>query len=155
MPINEDEKYMDTFLLSKDKKGFINSYNLYLCKGISTENSLFYKSVALLCYLSLGNSIEFNKLIQTVKESEIADESLEIVLNVSDSILRFDFENLKNILERIENNFLKEFTLEIQRNLMSENESKDKPCGVAEAITKVSKDVIDSIKDCIYIVKNY
>lgn len=149
------ESLMNSFIKSHDNKSFINAYNLYLCTGHSSENSIFFKSVALLCYLADRNTVEFNKLMQSVKIQELANEHLEIVLNVSDSILRFDFESLKIILGKCPK-ALKMLVEEIAKNQqMIIESSKEHNAGEAEAITRVSEDVLDSLKDCVFVVKNF
>ena len=149
------ESHMKSFLQSKDYKGFLNAFNLYLCSGMKSENSTYFKSVALLCYLMEGNTLEFNKLIQTTKSDEMNNESIETVIKVADSIHRLDFESFKKILSTCPK-ALKHVIEKIMKNQQQLMESSLKhDAGESEAITKVSKDVIESMKDCIYVIKNF
>lgn len=146
------EEQMNSFLQNRDYKSFLDAYNLFLCSG---SDSTYFKSIALLCHLADSNNLEFNKLIQTTDRSEINNEYIETVVRVSDSILRFDFESFKLILRNCVDVYkpLVEKIIENQRRLMES--SLNHNTGDSNALTKVSGDAVETLKDCVFVIRNF
>ncbi len=149
------EKQMNAFLKDGDYQGFLNAFNLYLCAIETTQQTLYYKAIALLYYLSSKDLASYNKLVQTISIEEINNEFIEVVLNVNDSINRFDLESLKNILKKCPSGLkpLVEIVAKNQRESIQNNLNKD--AGDADVLTVSSTNVIDSLKDCVEVVKNF
>lgn len=165
------EQHMNEFLESRDFTGFLNAYSLYMCAGPSHENLPFYRAAALLCFLIEGSSVEFNTLLQNVSKEDVQsvengeNECLSVVFKVSDAIHRLDFDSLTSLCRKKENKKgennrkadslgpLVEEIVKRQQKII-ENTMGQSP-GEAEAITRISKDVLDSFKDCVFVVKNF
>ena len=100
MKHSSTEEQIKIYIKNGDYSAFLNTYNLFLCSGIDSENSTYYKSIALLCYLANSDNLEYNKLIQNVGLEELNSEYIETVIKVSDAILRYDFESFNLILKK-------------------------------------------------------
>lgn len=151
----EQEKRMLQLLEASDVQGFLFSFTLYNCSFPTAQNAIFFKAAALLGYLSENNITEFNKLIQTVSIEDFNSEFIELVLNVNDSMLRFDLEAIKATASTCVHSltWLVIRILESQSKLLEKIQKQ--PSSASELLPESINTPIDVIKDCLYVVKNF
>ncbi len=154
LSVDEQEKRMAAHLGESNCRDYLFFFSLYHCTNPNTHSTSFFKAAALLFYLAEGNTIEFNKLIQTVSMEEISSEFIALVLDINDSILRFDVVSLKKLSESC-NPKLKSLVLKIFDKQISLFENKIKePIGSHSLICDLH-DSVTIIRDCAFVVENY
>ncbi|KAM0681008.1 hypothetical protein GINT2_000791 [Glugoides intestinalis] len=151
----EQEKRMLALLEASDVKEFLFCFTLYNCWFPSVPNAIFFKAAALLAHLSENNIPEFNKLIQTVSIEEFDSEYIELVLNVNDSMLRFDLEAVKSIASKCAHSltWMVIRILESQTKLLEQMQKQS--TNASDLLPESINTPIDVIKDCLYVVNNF
>lgn len=133
---------------------FLFFFNIYQFTTKSSSDTIFFKAVALLLYLSEGNIVEFNKLIQTISIEEIENPHIEFVLKVQDCVLGFDFEGLKSLITTAH----EKFRIWVQKIYERKTKSLDKALkdtGETVVATGSQPNVETVISDCLFIVEKF
>ena len=140
------EKQMDKALKNNEHSKFIALFGQYNSK----KNVVYYKTVALIYYLSIENFTKFYLLLQSCLDDY---KSYEYVINVYRSIricnIKQIEEQVKNadssyrrMIEKIHENIKKVY--EVTVNVNQQNAYKTEELGIQK-----------DIKDCIHVIKEF
>lgn len=133
---------------------FLFFFNLYYCANPNTPSTLFFKAAALLAYLSEGDTVEFNKAIQTVEAQDLENEFVQLVLHVSDSISRFDVGSLKHLSESCTPKLRLLVGRVFERQKAALERTLQEPIGARDFLDH-THDSTAVIQDCVFVVENF
>lgn len=150
--IEEIENELLKLVKKENFNHYIKKYRIYSSLNIKTSSYLNFKCIALLYYLATNDTINYFKLIQSVKIEETEDECLKFIIKVSDLINAYDINELNNMLQNCSEEFEKLLQIILKRLkdktphdslLLNKNDCTDK------------NNYLENIKDCMYICKNH
>lgn len=149
------ERNLKELLSALDIRSFQISFGMYLSSKPVTQHTLFFKSAALLSYLATRDSVEFNKLVQTLKREDLDNTFVVHVMKTWESLLRYDTDaqkalcgtcctDLKGLMETVLASYLDSTESTLRQDIG--------PGGIGSSMPR---DHVQDVKDCIFVVKNF
>jgi len=154
LSVKEQEQKMMQSLIELNIQHFLFFFNIYQCTDEKSSDSIFFKAAALLLYISEGNIVEFNKLIQTLTMEDIENEYVKLVLRTHDCISGFDFEALKNIAVGKHERFGVLIQKIYEKQITSLDKALMTTTGTFVA-TSGKPDANTIISDCLFVIDNF
>lgn len=149
---NSQTEKLISLIKNMDIEAFLLEFSIFMC-GNNKNNMI--KAAALLCHIILENTEEYNTLIQTVSIDDLNDENIEIVLNVADSIYRFDFNTLQSICSKAPKE-LSPLIMNIIENQKKVYEQVSVNNKATPGIVSVqADDALETLKNCMFVIKNF
>jgi len=151
----EQENELRTLISSMQIERFLISFNLYFSNRPNTSDTLLFKAVALLCYLSMKRNVEFYELLQSIQQEDLSNANIQFVLRLCECMSHYDTEALRKLYDACGNDF-KNIMKIILDNVMDNTEStlkQDIRSGNGEYPVKNSH--LEDIKDTIFFIKNF
>lgn len=153
--LETQENNLRDLLSALDMHSFQISFSVYLSNSPSTQHTLFFKSAALLSYLATQNTVEFNKLVQTLGKDDLDNASVAFVLKAWESLSCYDTDSLRMLYDSCSEDFKGLMGMVLSNHSGSIEVTLRQDIGAAGLDSTVPRDHIQDVKDCIFVVRNF
>lgn len=153
--LEAQERSLKESLSALDTHSFLISFSMYLSSNPNTQNTLFFKSAALLSYLATQNNVEFNKLIQTLNKEDLGNVFVRFVVDAWESLTRYDTDSLRMLHEGCNKDFKGLMEIVLRNHLESTEAILRQNIAASGLDSTIPRDHVQSVRDCIFVVKNF